>query len=130
MQLLFDESDEGTLPGLSWIPGVVRRLPAQTAVGEVRLPHKGWSPLEMVAPHDLFDMLADDARYYFVHGYAVVPTDPAHVIALAGYGDPFVAVVGRDNIVGTQFHPEKSHRHGKALLAGFLHNVDCPVGGS
>ncbi|MEM9520923.1 MAG: imidazole glycerol phosphate synthase subunit HisH [Actinomycetota bacterium] len=120
MQLLHDSSEEGTLPGLGWIPGAVRRLPAETAIGPVRLPHMSWARIEQTGPHPVLDSLAPDARYYFVHGYAAVPDDARHIIATARYGDTFTAAVANDNVVGTQFHPEKSHRHGKALLAAFL----------
>ena len=128
MQILHDSSEEGTLPGLGWIPGAVRRLPAQTELGPVRLPHMSWARIEQTRPHPLLDPLDDDARYYFVHGFAAVPDDDKHVIATARYGDRFTAAVANDNVLGTQFHPEKSHRHGKALLAGFLQADAAVIG--
>lgn len=128
MQLLLDTSEEGTLPGLGWIPGAVRRLPARTSVGDVRIPHMAWARIHQTRAHHVLDRLADDARYYFVHGYAASPTDSTHVLATADYGDPFTAVIGRDNVLGTQFHPEKSHRHGKALLGAFLEGMLAPAG--
>lgn len=127
MQLLLDTSDEGSEQGLGWIPGGVRRLPGYTARGEVRIPHMGWSSITPTQEHPLLRDLAPDARYYFVHSYAAVPDDPAHVLATGSYGDDFVAVVGRDNVVGTQFHPEKSHRHGKAVLSAFLLDTLVPA---
>ena len=128
MQLLHDSSEEGTLPGLGWIPGAVERLPARTEVGPVRIPHMSWARIEQQRPHPVLDALDRDARYYFVHGFAAAPTDPDHVIATARYGDPFTAAVANGNVLGTQFHPEKSHRHGKALLAAFLEAAPIPVG--
>ena len=127
MQLLLDTSDEGSARGLGWIPGRVARLPSHTARGEVRIPHMGWSPIAPSGDHPLLRGLMTDARYYFVHSFAAVPDDPSHVLATASYGDPFVAVIGRDNVVGTQFHPEKSHRHGKAVLSAFLHEALVPA---
>ena len=126
MQLLLERSEEGELAGLGWIPGRVARLPSTTALGEVRIPHMGWTGIDVLQRHEVLDQLDAEARYYFVHSYAAAPTDPADVLATASYGDSFAAVIGRDNVLGTQFHPEKSHRHGKALLTAFLHGALVP----
>ena len=119
MHLLLESSEEGESAGLSLIAGRVRRLPSETSVGSVPVPHMGWSKLK-ARSHPLMTGLADDARFYFVHSYAAEPACQDDAIAHTVYGDPFVSAVARDRVVGVQFHPEKSHRHGKALLQAFI----------
>jgi glutamine amidotransferase len=81
----------------------------------------GWNELHLQAPaHPVLAGLAEGAHAYFVHSYAMRVADPAQVLASCDYGGPFTAIVGRDNIVGTQFHPEKSQQAGLALIANFL----------
>tara|TARA_B100001964_G_scaffold103488_1_gene115685 strand:- start:51 stop:689 length:639 start_codon:yes stop_codon:yes gene_type:complete len=122
MQLLFYGSEEGSSPGLGLIPGMVRRLPVISKVGPVRVPHMGWSRLERRTDHPLLEGLEDEARFYFVHSYAAVPLHEDHVVSVSVHGNPFVSVVARGNVAGVQFHPEKSHRFGKALLSNYLSN--------
>lgn len=119
MQLLADASEEGVLPGLGVVPGRVERLPAVGPEGPLRIPHMGWSTVDVERPHRLLEPLGVEARYYFVHSYAFRCADPGDVVATTTYGDPFTSVVARGDVVGVQFHPEKSHRHGWALLAAF-----------
>jgi glutamine amidotransferase len=103
--------------GFGWIAGGVERLtPADPAL---KIPHMGWNALEP-ADHPLFDGIAAGDHAYFVHSYHFVPENPAHVLARCDYGGPVVAAVGRDNLVGTQFHPEKSQKTGLRLIANFL----------
>ena len=120
MQLLFDSSEEGVAVGLGLIPGVVRRLPSDSPVGPVRIPHMGWSRLENCQPHGLTEGIGEEARFYFVHSYAVVPIDDSDIIGVSTYGSQFVSAVARENVLGVQIHPEKSHRYGKALLSNFM----------
>ena len=120
MQLLFDSSEEGVAAGLGLIPGVVRRLPVDSPIGQVRIPHMGWSRLELCRPHSLTEGIGEDARFYFVHTYAAVPDDDRDIIGVSTHGSRFVSAVARQNVLGVQFHPEKSHRYGKALLGNFL----------
>ena len=123
MQLLFERSEEGQSPGLGWIPGEVRHLRSGRDP-ELRVPHMGWSPIALRTSVPVFETMDADARYYFVHSYAAVPDKDRNVVATADYGgQPFVAAVTQDNVVGVQFHPEKSHRHGKALIGRFLEDV-------
>ena len=119
MQLLLESSEEGTLPGLGWIPGEVRHL-RRTHGDELRVPNMGWSPISPVSYNLLFDGAQADARYYFVHSYAAVPSNDRHIVATAEHGGPFVAAVAIGNVTGVQFHPEKSHRYGKALIRRFV----------
>ena len=120
MQLLFDSSEEGVAAGLGLIPGVVRRMPVDSPIGPVRIPHMGWSRLEHCRPHGLTEGIGEDARFYFVHTYAAVPDDDRDIIGVSTHGSRFVSAVARQNVLGVQFHPEKSHRYGKALLGNFL----------
>jgi len=119
MQLLAEVGREfGDHPGLSWIKGdVVKMTPADRAL---KIPHMGWNELSFPRPHPLFAGLEPGAHVYFVHSYVIRPADPGQVLATADYGGAFAAAVGRDNIVGTQFHPEKSQAAGLALLGNFL----------
>ena len=119
MQLLFERSEEGTLPGLGWIPGEVRHL-RSTHGEELRVPHMGWSPISPVSYNPLFDGAQAADRYYFVHSYAAVPSNDRDIVATAEYGGTFVAAVATGNVTGVQFHPEKSHRYGKALIRRFV----------
>lgn len=116
MQLLLDASDEGSAAGLGLIPGRSVRFP--TAPG-LRVPHMGWNRVFPSRPDPLTDSIPTDNRFYFVHSYHVVPNDPNHVLATARYGTPFAAMVKDGNVAGAQFHPEKSHSFGKALLKDF-----------
>jgi len=117
MQLLASVGREfGEHAGLGWIPGSVERM---SPVG-LKIPHMGWNELVPRRPHPVFAGLARGANVYFVHSFAMHPTDPAHLLATADYGGDFAAAVGRDNILGVQFHPEKSQAVGLTLLGDFL----------
>ncbi len=119
MQLMARVGREfGDTPGLGWIDGeVVRLTPTDRAL---KIPHMGWNALEILQPHPIVRNIADGAHAYFVHSFEMRAADPKHVIARTGYGGPVTAIVGRDNIAGTQFHPEKSQAVGLTLLANFL----------
>ncbi len=115
MQLLADEGHEhGVTPGLGWIPGKVIALTPTDPTA--RVPHMGWNDVVPTAPH----ALVEPGEAYFLHSYHFGAADPAQVIATTDHGGPVVAAVGRDNILGVQFHPEKSQRYGIALLERFL----------
>jgi imidazole glycerol-phosphate synthase subunit HisH len=121
MQLLAERSQEGERPGLGWIPGAVERLPPAGPDGPVKIPHMGWSEVDHASDHPLAEALGEGARFYFVHSYAFRPARVHDVLATASHGGvPFVAAVARGSVVGVQFHPEKSHRHGMALVRRFL----------
>jgi glutamine amidotransferase len=118
MQLLATRGFEhGDHQGLGWIAGEVR--PLETSA-EVRVPHMGWNGLEIVRGSPLLDGIGRDATFYFVHSFHHVPTAKEHVIAQTDHGGPVTAVVQRENIFGTQFHPEKSQQPGLTLLKNFL----------
>ncbi len=119
MQLLARRSEEGKLPGLGWIEADVRRFQLPPESG-LKVPHMGWSELTITRDNPILPPDAGLQRYYCVHSYHVCCDDPRDVIATASYGVDFVAAVQRDNLLGVQFHPEKSHRFGMALLQRFL----------
>lgn len=121
MQLLFEDSDEhGFTEGLKLLPGSVRRFPGKTSDGETyKVPHMGWNKLQFVKVSPLTEGLVEDF-VYFVHSYFVNAEDSEVLLAKATYHEEVSAVVGRNNIFGMQFHPEKSSRLGMALLANFL----------
>lgn len=120
MQLMSKRSGEGVLPGLGWIDAHTERFTFPVQLGKMRLPHMGWNVLRAARAHPLLAGLGEEPRFYFVHTYHVRCDDRSQVLGTATYGVPFDAAVVRDNIVGTQFHPEKSHRFGMRLLGNFL----------
>jgi glutamine amidotransferase len=122
MQLMAERGREYQVtPGLGWIAGEVDRMTPNDA--ELKIPHMGWNTLNMLKPHPLLDEIPlgpDGLHAYFVHSYELKPAHKSDLVAQADYGGPLTAIVGRDNIVGTQFHPEKSQRLGLKLIGNFL----------
>jgi glutamine amidotransferase len=124
LQMLFDTSDEGPTPGLGVLPGrVVRFDPEALARGKgerLKVPHMGWSPVDRVRPHPLWQGIDDHDRFYFAHSYFPVAADPGIVAATVDYPTAFTCAIARANIFAVQFHPEKSHRSGLQLLSNFV----------
>lgn len=120
MQLLCDSSQEGQRPGLGLIPGVVRRFPGRHEGKVLRVPHMAWGEVVPRGSGTDLPSLGDNARYYFVHSYFVDPDDPDDVIGTTEYGVTFASAIQRGRVIGVQFHPEKSHRHGMRLLNDFV----------
>lgn len=120
MQLFTKGSEEGDRPGLGWIDAETRKLSAPEDAGRFRVPHIGWNTLTPRPGCLLFEGIDPRLRYYFVHSYAVFCNDPGQVAAETDYGRIFASAVMRDNILGTQFHPEKSHHHGLAMIENFV----------
>ena len=124
MQILMDISYEfGEYKGLGLIPGVVKKFPDTHPARGFKIPHMGWNDVILSSsrtPHPVLAPLASQ-QVYFVHSYYCAPEKPAHILAACSYGDyPFAAAIGHDNILGVQFHPEKSQKAGLALLEAFL----------
>ena len=119
MQLMAERGFEhGSHDGLGWIPGAVVALePADPAL---KIPHMGWNELDVERAHPLLDGIGGGAHCYFVHGYQFEVAHARHRIARTDHGGPVTAVVGRDNLVGTQFHPEKSQAVGLKVIGNFL----------
>lgn len=124
LQMLFEHSEEGDVPGLGIFSGRVRRFPAEkmhTPRGEkLKVPHMGWNEVAQTRPHALWSGIEEGARFYFVHSYYVDPADRAVMAGTTDYGIPFTSAVARDNIFAIQCHPEKSARSGLALLSNFV----------
>jgi glutamine amidotransferase len=116
MQLLLDSSEEGETPGLGVIPGRSARIAEASGV---RVPHMGWNHVEPTRSDPLIDGLSDESRFYFVHSYAVVPERDADVLGTTEYGTAFASVIRSGNVMGAQFHPEKSHAFGMTVLGNF-----------
>jgi imidazole glycerol-phosphate synthase subunit HisH len=119
MQLLCRGSEEGVKPGLGLMDGDVKILQSQDG-SRIKIPHIGWSVAMPTQASPLFDLINEELRYYFVHKYSVHCDKESDVYARVNYGGPVVAAIGRDNVLGAQFHPEKSHRFGMALFGKFL----------
>jgi glutamine amidotransferase len=122
MQLMATRGLEHTTSyGLDWIKGDVKAIAPSDS--SLKIPHMGWNTLTQVKPHALLDGIPtgpDGLHAYFVHSYALDASDPNDVVATTDYGGPVTAIVGRDNLVGAQFHPEKSQALGLRLIANFL----------
>lgn len=120
MQLMATRGlEHGETEGFGWIPGDVVKIEPDDAA--LKIPHMGWNELVLPAnPHPLFAGIDSGMHVYFVHSYHLRAADPANVLATVQYGGALTAAVGRDNIVGTQFHPEKSQVAGLCLITNFL----------
>lgn len=121
MQMLFEQSDEGLLAGLGWIKGKVKRFDfAGDSLKALKIPHMGWNVVYPAKDNVLLPIDKQELRYYFVHSYHVVCDNPGDVLAYSHYGYDFACAVQHNNIYGAQFHPEKSHRFGMALIKHFI----------
>ena len=117
LQMLFDVGyEDGVHEGLGVIPGEVRRF---NVPAEYKVPHMGWNHVSQRRPAPIFQGIADNSHFYFVHSYYVVPKDESVIAGEASYPDPFCAAIWRDNLFATQFHPEKSQAAGLQLLKNF-----------
>lgn len=119
MQLMCKRSDEGVMPGLGWIDAEVKKFEFDQAT-RLPIPHMGWNTLDLKRENDLLNNELERTRYYFVHSYRVSCNDLEDIVATTDYGGSFVSAFARDNLFGAQFHPEKSHRFGMALIKNFL----------
>lgn len=118
-QLLLDSSEEAKEPGLGIVAGHCKRFDKSQLPSELRVPHMGWADVTW-NEHPLCFDLAIDTRYYFVHSYHMIPESAENELFYAEHGDRYCAGIVRDNVIGVQFHPEKSHRFGMELLKSFV----------
>jgi glutamine amidotransferase len=124
-QLLFDMSEEGDTPAMGLLPGKVVRFQLDGQLQEdgsrFKVPQMGWNRVRQARSHPLWNGIADNSYFYFVHSYYAQPENPAHITGETMYGAPFCSAIGRDNIFATQFHPEKSAAAGLQLYKNFVH---------
>lgn len=119
MQILGDSSDEGSLPGLGWIPGHIRRIDSSTITGLPKLPHMGWNSVRLKDRSPLFEGVDLQRGFYFLHSYYFDAIDQECVMATVNYGNDIPCGVISGNVIGFQFHPEKSHANGLAIFRNF-----------
>jgi imidazole glycerol-phosphate synthase subunit HisH len=118
MQMMAQASEEGSRPGLGWFDGEVKKF-LETPDESVRIPHMGWNTARTAREHPLVAGLDNDSRFYFLHSYYFECHREADVLATTEYDGKFACAVAHENILGVQFHPEKSHRWGSRLLENF-----------
>lgn len=119
MQILASDSDEGAEKGLGWIPGRVRSFASEPRAQALPRPHMGWNDVAPARSGGLFAGIEEDARFYFLHSFFFDCEQASDVAAIANYGFEFGCAVRRGHVMGVQFHPEKSHHWGAALLKNF-----------
>jgi glutamine amidotransferase len=117
MQLLANNSEEGNLPGLGWIDAEVIKFSFENK--NLKIPHMGWNTIASSKHHSLLEDFESEARFYFVHAFHLVCKNEDDIVANTEYGYLFPSIVAKDNIIGVQFHPEKSHKFGMKLLKNF-----------
>lgn len=117
MHLLLDGSEEGDLPGLGLFGGIATRIPEASGI---RIPHVGWNSVNILRESSTSALLPSDAKFYFAHSFTAKLVKPEDASMLVYHGTPLVAAIESERGVGVQFHPEKSHRYGRALLEGFV----------
>ena len=115
LQLLLESSEEGSMPCLGVVPGRVRKFP-----DSVKTPHMGWNEVTFERDHPVFEGVESGSYFYFVHSYYAAPEDQGLVLGTTDYASQFCSMVARDNVVATQFHPEKSGAIGLRLYENFL----------
>lgn len=119
MQLLCHSSEEGVEPGLGWVDGAVVRIVAEGNGVNLKVPHMGWNTVSIENECALTKGFLPEMRFYFVHSYHAVCDRPGDVVLATDYGTRMVAALRSGNIMGTQFHPEKSHKYGMIVLRNF-----------
>jgi len=119
MQMLACSSEEGLLPGLGWIEGIVKKFILPSGLSIMRIPHMGWNTINPINTNSLLMGMDQESRFYFLHSYYFKCSNPSDVIAVTDYGGEFDSAVNFNNVFGVQFHPEKSHGWGVRLLENF-----------
>lgn len=120
MQLLTKKSEEGVLPGLGWIDAETKRFKFSNDNTELRIPHMGWNTININGEGKLFTNMYEDASFYFVHSYHLVCNNASDIVTTTNYGYDFASSIQHENIMATQFHPEKSHKYGLKIIKNFV----------
>ena len=123
MQLLSEKSEEGVLPGLGFISGQTVKFKFDNVNANLRIPHMGWNSVNIKKESPLFCEMYENPIFYFVHSYHIVCNNAEDVLTTTSYGYEFTSSLQRENIFGTQFHPEKSHKYGLRLMKNFVEQV-------
>jgi len=123
MQLLGRRSDEGKLPGLGWVDAETSMFKFEEPFTNLNIPHMGWNQLAVSKKHPILNELETENRFYFVHSYHVVCASTDNILGTTTYGIDFTSAIVKGNIMGVQFHPEKSHKFGMRLLKNFVELV-------
>ncbi|MEM8890631.1 MAG: imidazole glycerol phosphate synthase subunit HisH [Bacteroidota bacterium] len=121
-QLLTEGSEEGELSGLGWIKGKTIKFREEKMDNSLKVPHMGWNEVETQKDSKLFEDMFEEPRFYFVHTYHIKCEEEKDVLVRSTYGYNFIAGVENENVLGVQFHPEKSHKFGLKLLTNFANN--------
>lgn len=121
-QLLTRGSEEGDVKGLGWIPADTVKFDSTKLQAGLKIPHMGWAEVDVDADVPLLQSLPEDPRFYFVHTYHIKCDNKENEVVTANYGYTFAAGIAKDNIMGMQFHPEKSHKFGMQLFKNFVEN--------
>lgn len=119
MQILAKSSEEGFLPGLGWIDGMVKKFDSATSSSKIPLPHMGWNNISPIRSNPLLEGIYSGSRFYFLHSYYFACNNDNDIIAKSEYGVSFASGINNSKIYGIQFHPEKSHSNGIKLLYNF-----------
>jgi len=122
IQLFTKHSEEGDVDGLGWIDAETKRFNFRGNSAKLKIPHIGWNTINIKKDTFLFNNMSKEMYYYFVHSYHVSCNNLEPILATTKYGYEFVSAIQKDNIYGTQFHPEKSHRIGMQIIKNFLEN--------
>jgi len=121
MQLFTKTSQEGNQKGLGWLDAKTVKFTFNKD-SSLKIPHMGWETLTVKKSHFLFNNVKTDAMYYFVHSFHLICNQETDIISTSHYGYDFVSSISKDNIIGVQFHPEKSHKYGMKLLENYIRN--------
>jgi glutamine amidotransferase len=119
MQILADTSEEGSLPGLGWIKGKVKKIDESLLLTKPKIPHLGWNSIKVEKENNLFHSIDEEQGFYFLHSYYFDCYDADDILSTSFYGKSFASSINHQNIYGVQFHPEKSHHNGVNLLKNF-----------
>lgn len=120
MQLFTEKSEEGALQGLGWINGYTKKFDFLELNTDYKIPHMGWNDTKTVKESLLFSSMHEDPRFYFVHSYHIVCNESSDILTTTDYGYEFTSAIEKNNIYGTQFHPEKSHKYGMKIIKNFV----------